>query len=104
MDLHLVYLGRGNFIKLQTRSTPLQVLSTMSSDTTSVIVGTMLPLSPEEIKILDKLIMSKLGIALDKETKPKGLHSKQPGKAMTSTDSRGLQCRQPVHMATSSVM
>ena len=102
VDLHLVYLGRGNFIKLQTCSTLLQVLSTMSSDTTSVIVGTMLPLSPEENKILDKLIMSRLGISLDRETKPKGLHSKQPGKVVTTTDSKGLQCKQPVHTATSS--
>ena len=102
VDLHLVYLGRSNFTKLQKHSTPLQVLSTMSSNTTSVTVSTILPLSPEENKILDKLIMSRLGISLDRETKPKSPHSNQPGKAMTSPDSRGLQCRQPVHMASSS--
>ena len=97
VDLHLVYLGRGNFIKLQTHSTPLQVLSTMSSDSQHHVA-----LSPEENKILDKLIMSGLGIGLDRETKSKGLHSKQPGKVVTSSDSKGLQCRQPVHSATSS--
>ena len=46
--------------------------------------------------------MCRLGIGLDRETKPKGLHSTQPGKVVTSTDSKGLQCRQPVHTATSS--
>ena len=86
IDLHLVYLGRGNFIWLQVRSTPLQALPTTSSDTTTVIVGTMLSLSPEEDKTLDKLIMSGLGIGLDRETKSKGLHIKQPSYTVSRPD------------------
>ena len=46
--------------------------------------------------------MSRLRISMDRETKPKSLHSKQQGKAVTSTDITGFKHRQPVHKATSS--
>ena len=77
IDLYLVYVGRDNFIWLKVCSTPLQVLPTTLRDTTTVIISTMLSLSPEEDKTLDKLIMSRLGIGLDIETKSKELQIKQ---------------------------
>ena len=107
IDLHLVYVGRGNFIWPQLHSTPLQVLPTMSSDTTTVIVSTMLSLYPEEDKTLDKLIMSGLGIGLDREPKSKGLQIKQssytanrPDAGASSIDSHVPHSKQSVHMAT----
>ena len=55
VDLHLIYLGRGNFIKLQERKIPLQVPDTPNSaNVMTVVVGTMLPLSAEENKILNE--------------------------------------------------
>ena len=107
IDLHLVYVGRGNFIQLQVHSILLQMLPTMSSDTTTVLVGTMLCLSPEEYKTLDKLIMSGLGIGLNRETKFKGLPIKQllhtaskPDAGIPSTDSQEPHSKQSVHTAT----
>ena len=64
VDLHLVYLGRGNFVRLQNCSTPLQVVAS-SKKSETVVIGTFEPLSPEENKILDTMIMSDLGIGLD---------------------------------------
>ena len=64
VDLHLVYLGRGNFVRLQNCSTPLQVVE-YSKKSETVVIGTFVPLSPEENKILDTMIMSGLGIGLD---------------------------------------
>ena len=70
-DLHPVYLGRGNFIKLQVHGIPVQVLATLNIDsTTMVVVGTMLSLTPEEDKMLDKLILSSLKIGLDRTKNP----------------------------------
>ena len=63
VDLHLVYLGRGNFVRLQNRSTVLQVVAS-SKKSETVVIGTFVPLSPEENKILDTMIMSSLGIGL----------------------------------------
>ena len=64
VDLHLVYIGRGNFVRLQNCSTPLQVVAS-SKKSETVVIGTFMPLSPEENKILDTMIMSGLGIGLD---------------------------------------
>ena len=64
VDLHLVYLGQGNFATLQHRANPLQIVSS-SADSESVVIGTVVPLSPDESKILDLMIMSGLGVGLD---------------------------------------
>ena len=64
VDLHLVYLGRGNFVRLQNCSTPLQVVAS-SEKSETVVIDTFVPLSLEENKILDTMIMSGLGIGLD---------------------------------------
>ena len=64
VDLHLVYLGRGNFVRLQNHSTPLQVVAS-SKKSETVVIGTFMPLSLEENNILDTMIMSGLGIGLD---------------------------------------
>ena len=64
VDLHLVYLGRGNFVRLQNPSTPLQIVES-SKKSETVVIGTIVPLYPEENKILDTMIMSSLGIGLD---------------------------------------
>ena len=103
VDLHLVYLGRGNFIWLQLCNTLLQVLPTpTNTNMTTVIVGTMLSLSPEEDKTLDKLIMSRLGIGLNRDNRSKGLQIKQPSHTVTipeagtsSTDGKGSPNKQP---------
>ena len=64
VDLHLVYLGRGNFVRLQNHSTSLQVVvSSKKSET--VVLGTFMLLSLKENKILVTMIMSSLGIGLD---------------------------------------
>ena len=65
VGLHLVYLGRGNFVRLQNCSTPLQIVES-STKSEMVVIGTFVPLSLEENKILDTTIMSGLGIALDR--------------------------------------
>ena len=65
-DLLMVYLGRGNFALLQQRIYPLQVVET-SPDTKSIVLGTFVPLSPDEEKILDSIILSGLGIGINHE-------------------------------------
>ena len=74
VDQHLVYLGRGNFATLQCHANPLQIVSS-SADTESVVIGTVVPLSPDESKILDSMIMSGLGVGLDRK---KSTLTKQP--------------------------
>ena len=87
VDLHLVYLGRVNFIKLQLCSNLLQVLATPNSDsTTMVVVGTMLSLTLEEDKTLNKLIMSCLGIGLNRTKTSVGLPSKEPSHTASRPD------------------
>ena len=66
VDLHMVYLGRGNFALLQRRTNPLQVAES-SPNIESIVVGTFIPLSPDEDKILDLLILSGLGIGINRE-------------------------------------
>ena len=87
VDLHLVYLRRGNFIRLQLHSNPLQVLATPNTDsTTMVVVSIMLSLTPEGDKTLDKLIMSGLGIGLDTTKKSVGLPAKEPSHTASRPD------------------
>ena len=49
VDLHMVYLGTGNFALLQNRINPLQIVHT-SPDVESTVVGTFVPLSADENK------------------------------------------------------
>ena len=69
-----MYLGWGNFATLQHCANPLQIVSSLA-DTESVVIGTVVPLSPDESKILDSMIMSGLGVALDRK---KSTLTKQP--------------------------
>ena len=68
VDIHLVYLGRGNFALLQKRESTLQIVH-RSPDVDSIVVGTFIPLSPDEDKTLNSLILSGLGFGLDRDTK-----------------------------------
>ena len=63
---HMVYLGRGNFALLQQCTNPLQVAES-SPNMESIVVGTFIPLSPDEDKILDSLILSGLGVGINRE-------------------------------------
>ena len=71
VNLHLVYLGWGIFAKLNLRVTLLQVESPPGVTVTTVVVSTMqgslLDLSPEESKMLDKLIFSGIDVGLDQK-------------------------------------
>ena len=67
----------------------------------------MLSLLPEEDRTLDKLIMSGLGIGLNKDNKSKGLQIKQPSHTVTipeagtsSTDGKGSPIKQLSHTVT----
>ena len=62
----MVYLGRGNFALLQRHTNPLQAAES-SPNMESIVVGTFIPLSPDEDKILDSLILSKLGVGINHE-------------------------------------
>ena len=66
VDLHMVYLGRGNFALLQQCTNPLQVAES-SPNMESIVVGTFIPLSPDEDKILGSLILSGLGVGINHE-------------------------------------
>ena len=68
VDIHLVYLGRGNFALLQKRESALQIVH-RSPDVDSIVVGTFIPLSPDEDKTLNHLILSGLGFGLDHDMK-----------------------------------
>ena len=66
VDLHMVYLGRGNFALLQRCTNPLQVAES-SPNMESIVVGTFIPLSQDKDKILDSLILSGLGVGINRE-------------------------------------
>ena len=68
VDIHLVYLGRGNFALLQKRENALQTVH-RSPEIDSIVIGTFIPLSPDEDKTLNRLIFSGLGFGLDRDTK-----------------------------------
>ena len=68
VDIHLVYLGRGNFALLQKRENALQIAH-RSPEIDSIVIGTFIPLSPDEDKTLNRLILSGLGFGLDRDTK-----------------------------------
>ena len=68
VDIHLVYLGRGNFALLQKRENALQIAH-RSPEIDSIVIGTFIPLSPDEDKTLNHLILSGLGFGLDRDTK-----------------------------------
>ena len=65
VDLHMVYLGRGNFALLQLCTNPLQVAES-SPNMESIVIGTFIPLFPDEDKILDSLILSGLGVGINR--------------------------------------
>ena len=62
--IHLAYLGRGLYIKLVKRDTPLQIITGASKDL--IVLGT---LESEERSILDSAMNQGLGIALDHTTR-----------------------------------
>ena len=77
VDIHLVYLGRGNFALLQKRESALQIVH-RSSKVESVVVGTFIPLSPDEDKTLNRLILSGLGVRLNHDAKTTLLYNSEP--------------------------
>ena len=62
--IHLAYLGRGLYIELVKRDTPLQIITEASKDL--IVLGT---LESEERSTLDSAINQGLGIALDHTTR-----------------------------------
>ena len=59
--MHLCYLGRGLFVELVKRYVPLQILDT-KDDVKSIVVG---KLSVEEVRTVDNIIHTGLGVSLD---------------------------------------
>ena len=80
VDIHLVYLGRGNFALLQKQESVLQIVH-RSPDVESIVIGTFISLSPDKDRTLDCLIFSGLGFGLDRDTRAK---HKDIGKPSTS--------------------
>ena len=78
-DIHLIYLGRGNFARLTTCPTPLSVVDETASSQT-VLIGTLFPFTPSESKALDTLIKTGLGVAIarDESKLPILVHLLQP--------------------------
>ena len=84
VDIHLVYLGRGNFALLQKRESELQIVH-RSPDVESIVISTFIPLSPDEDKTLDHLILSGLGFGLDHDMKAKHTDIGKPSMSASST-------------------
>ena len=84
VDIHLVYLGRGNFALLQKRESALQMVH-RSPDVESMVTGTFIPLSPDENRTLDCLIFSGLGFGLDRDTSAKHKDVGKPSTSATTT-------------------
>ena len=77
VDIHLVYLGQGNFALLQKRESALQIVH-RSPEAESIVVGTFIPLSPDEDKTLNRLILSGLGVGLNHDAKTTLLDNSEP--------------------------
>ena len=60
-NVHLCYLSRGLSVELVKRDVPLQILDT-KDDVKSIVVG---KLSVEEVRTIDNIIHTSLGVALD---------------------------------------
>ena len=84
VDIHLVYLGRGNFALLQKRESVLQIVH-RSPDVESIVIGTFIPLFPDEDRTLDCLIFSGLGFGLDRDTSAKHKDVGKPSTSATTT-------------------
>ena len=84
VDIHLVYLGQGNFALLQKRESALQIVH-RSPDVESIVIGTFLPLSPDEDKTLDCLILAGLGFGLDHDMWAKHTDIGKPSTSASST-------------------
>ena len=87
VDIHLVYLGQGNFALLQKQESALQIVH-RSPDVESIVIGTFIPLSPDEDRTLNCLIFSGLGIGLDHDTKVKHKDIGKPSTSASTTSKR----------------
>ena len=65
-DIHLIYLGRGNFAKMSARGVPL-LISENTPTSQSLVIGTLFPLTPSENKALNTMIKTGLGTAISRE-------------------------------------
>ena len=80
----MVYLGQGNFALLQKQESALQIVH-RSPDVESIVIGTFIPLSPDEDRTLDCLILSGLGFGLDRDTSAKHKDVGEPSTSATTT-------------------
>ena len=65
-DIHLIYLGRGNFAKMSTQDVPL-LIAENTPTSQSIVIGTLFPLTPSEDKALNTMIKTGLGTAISRE-------------------------------------
>ena len=65
-DIHLIYLGRGNFAKMSARDVPL-LIAENTPTSQSVAIGTLFPLTQSEDKAVNTMIKTGLGIAISRE-------------------------------------
>ena len=65
-DIHLIYLGRGNFAKMSTRDVPL-LIAENTPTSQSLVIGTLFPLTPSEDKAINTMIKTGLGMAISRE-------------------------------------
>ena len=74
-DIHLIYLGRGNFAKLTAHEMPLDVVEE-TPNSQSIVIGSLFLLTPSENKAIDTMMKAGLGVAIAKdESKPATLAS-----------------------------
>ena len=65
-DIHLIYLGRGNFAKMSTCDAPL-LIAENTPTSQSLVIGTLFPLTPSEDKAVNTMIKTGLGTAISRE-------------------------------------
>ena len=65
-DIHLIYLGRGNFAKMSARDVPL-LIAENTPTSQSLVIGTLFPLTPSEDKAVNTMIKTGLGTAISRE-------------------------------------
>ena len=71
-DIHLIYVGRGNFAKMSCRKVPLHIAENTTTSQ-SLVVRTILPFTPHEDKALNDIIKAGLGMAISREKPPSTL-------------------------------
>ena len=65
-DIHLIYLGRGNFAKMSAWDAPLLIVENTPTSQ-SIVIGTLFPLTPSESKALNTMMKTGLGTAISRE-------------------------------------